>query len=133
MIADRSAQPVQTSNKSTAKGPFVFGYIDLFSDLGNSLPWTIEMQEGDFISSSRQLAKIDNLTQQPQPQVQQIKLEKEAKSITKQKSRQGSSVGILDTVEEESESEDGQKTTSDSNTSYENSDTDNNSNDEKTV
>ncbi|CAM8887312.1 unnamed protein product [Rhodiola kirilowii] len=128
MLVDRSTQSVQTSSKSTAKGPFVFGYIDLFSDFGNSLPWVIEMQENDVISSSRQSPKADNLTLQSE--VLQIKPERDVKSLTKQKSGQGSSVGILDTVEEESDSEDDKKT-SDSCTSDEEGDADNSSSDEK--
>lgn len=97
------------------------------------MPWAIEMHDNDVISSSRILPKIDNLTRQSQPQVQYIKPERDAKSLSKQKSRQGSPAIILDTVEEESESDDDKKTKSGSSTSYDDSDVDNSSNDEKPV
>uniref|UniRef100_A0A7N0TW19 Non-specific serine/threonine protein kinase n=1 Tax=Kalanchoe fedtschenkoi TaxID=63787 RepID=A0A7N0TW19_KALFE len=127
LLADTITQSVLTSVKSTTRGPFVFGYIDLFSD--DSLPWVNEMHENDVISSSRQSPKADDL--KLESQVQQTKFEKDAKPFTKQKSKQRSSVGILGTVEEESHSEDDHKTVSDSSTSLEETDADNNSNNDE--
>lgn len=88
-----------SSNKScSSRGPFVYGFIDLFSGCGESWHWGLAVDE----------LKSHVLDHSEVGYVQEKKLDKITKPLTVQEAKQGllvSSIAKLDTLEEESEYE----------------------------
>lgn len=89
-----------SSNKScSSRGPFVYGFIDLFSGCGESWHWGLAVDE--LKSHVLDHSEVGY-------EVQEKKLDKITKPLTVQEAKQGllvSSIAKLDTLEEESEYE----------------------------
>lgn len=104
--ADSSAQLFQndTAVSSSKKGPFVYGFIDLFSGSGKSWSWSFEVNETKGINSSVQLPRLDG--SKLMHEIQENKLDKEAGPLKSQEIKQASVISPnvkLETLEEESE------------------------------
>nr|XP_011457263.1 PREDICTED: probable serine/threonine-protein kinase GCN2 isoform X1 [Fragaria vesca subsp. vesca] len=104
--ADSSAQLFQNDAavSSSKKGPFVYGFIDLFSGSGKSWSWSFEVNETKGINSSVQLPRLDG--SKLMHEIQENKLDKEAGPLKSQEIKQASVISPnvkLETLEEESE------------------------------
>lgn len=103
---DSSAQLIQNdiAISSKKKGPFVYGFIDLFSGSGQSWNWSFGVDETNGINSTVPLPKVDG--SKLMHEIQEKKLDKQAEPIKLQDIKQGpvlSSNVKLETLEEESE------------------------------
>ena len=106
--------PTPCNNGCSYKGPMVYGFIDLFSDIGDSWHWGFEMDENR-INSSSYSPTLDssNLGYG----IEDKKLDKNTNPLAIQIVNQGqlhSPTVKLDALEEESEDESGSMSSSDS-------------------
>ncbi|CAK7322614.1 unnamed protein product [Dovyalis caffra] len=90
---------VSSNKSSSSRGPFVYGFIDLFSGCGESWHWGLAVDEvKSHVSDNSDVGH----------EVLEKKLDKIAKPLAVQEAKQGpliSPVAKLDTLEEESEDE----------------------------
>ncbi|KAK9288122.1 hypothetical protein L1049_016570 [Liquidambar formosana] len=88
----------------STRGPFVYGFIDLFSGSGESWHWGIGMDENSGIRSSLHSHTLDG--SKPGYEVQEKKVDKNAKTLALQDTKQNPlfpPTTKLDTLEEDSE------------------------------
>ncbi|WCJ41344.1 protein kinase family protein [Euphorbia peplus] len=97
---------ISSNKKCSSGGPFVYGFIDLFSGSGESWNWGRSLDDNSGINSSVQSSLIDG--SEVGREVHENKLDKVTKLLTVQESKQipsVASVAKLHTVDEESENE----------------------------
>lgn len=103
------------SNKNSSRGPFVYGFIDLFSGSGESWNWGLTLKENKRIASLVESKKFDG--SKVGYEVPGKKVDKNTNPLMVQDVKQGqlvSSTAKLDTVKEEKEDENKSISTSDS-------------------
>ncbi|KAF5733896.1 Kinase family protein isoform 2 [Tripterygium wilfordii] len=98
-----------SSNKSGyARGPFVFGFLDLFSGSGESWHWSIKMDENKVAASTVQ-SQVLNDSKVGYDDSHANKLDKNAQPLKVQDTKQGPvqpPISKLDTLEEDNEEDD---------------------------
>lgn len=98
---------VSSDKDSSSRGPFVYGFIDLFSGSGESWHWGLTVDDSRGINSSSKSHTLDGSKVGYEEQAK--KLDKITKPSTMQDERQGpllSPIAKLDTLEEENEDDD---------------------------
>jgi translation initiation factor 2-alpha kinase 4 len=116
------------------RGPFVFGFIDLFSGSGESWNWGFVMDEKSAMNSSVQPNPVEGA--KLGYEVQKKEPDKSTKQLKMQDTKQGllpSSNAILDTLEEETEDSNKSISSTDSSRSLEEDLVRNDTDDEKDV
>lgn len=106
---------ISCNKTCSSGGPFVYGFIDLFSGSGESWHWGIGMDEKFMINSSLHSHTLDG--SKHGYEVQEKKLDKNAKPLEVQNAKQNvlfSPAANLDTLEEESEDDKKSISTTDS-------------------
>ncbi|XP_062173288.1 eIF-2-alpha kinase GCN2 isoform X4 [Alnus glutinosa] len=114
------------------RGPFVYGFIDLYSGSGESWNWGFVMDEKSVMNSSVQPHPVEGA--KLGYEVQQKEPDKRTKQLKMQDTKQGllpSSTAILDTLEEETEDSNKSISSTDSSRSLEEDLVRNDTDDEK--
>ncbi|KAM5570160.1 eIF-2-alpha kinase GCN2 [Rosa sericea] len=106
---DNSVQLFQndTAISRNKKGPFVYGFIDLFSGSGKSWSWSFGVDETKGINSTVPLPRVDG--SKLMHEIQEKKHDKQAEPLKSQDIKQGPVLSPnvkLETLEEESEGRD---------------------------
>ncbi|KAH7572810.1 hypothetical protein JRO89_XS03G0017900 [Xanthoceras sorbifolium] len=106
---------VSTNKSCSSRGPFVYGFVDLFSGSGESWHWSLGMDENRGIVSSVQSHTSDG--SKLGYEVLAKKIDKNVKPVTVQDTKQGPvlyNTAKLDAVKEETEDENKSISTTDS-------------------